>query len=145
MNLVVGLARAMLLLLIVFGAYFTINEYYGVHVPVMQLPIDDSSRPFFVMVFTLQFLVLLLVLTSLYILSKKKGGSYLRHAITWVLFSTVPGMWLIHVRYVNRFELESFLHSWDSFIWMFGVPLYIGLGQLLYLAAVLIRRYVFSD
>jgi hypothetical protein len=129
----------MLLLIIVIGAYFAINISLGVHFPVLAFSIDyvQGERTFFTMVLILSAFVSFLVFCSLFILSRKKGVTYFRHAIAWVLFSTIPGMWLITVQYINRSENESMFFSWDSFIWIFAVPLYIGLGQLIYLVMVL--------
>jgi hypothetical protein len=133
------LARSLLLLSIVIGAYSILNFSFGVHFPVLASSINyvKGERTLFTMVFILLAIVSLLVVCSLFILSRKKGVTRFRHAILWVLFSTVPGMWLITVQYINRFENESMFFAWDSFIWVIGVPLYIGIGQLIYLIMVL--------
>ncbi len=139
MQKLLGFGRSMLLLSIVLGAYAMINLSFGVRFPVLAFSLNyiKGEQAFFTIVFILLAIVSLLVFSALFILNRKKGTTRFRHAIAWVLFSTIPGMGHITVLYHNRFENESMFFSWDSFIWVFGVPLYIGIGQLIFLIMVL--------
>ncbi|QMV40030.1 hypothetical protein FPL14_01550 [Cohnella cholangitidis] len=84
--------------------------------------------------------LLVLLLLSAKIVNRYKKATGVIVVVAWILLSTVYGIIKMHVDFNAN---ASGFFRWDFALWEFGIPLFIGVPQILFIVChSLIRAYI---